>query len=129
MPSHEEHDPHVDWSRLGKKTRAQINAEAADEKAELGLTARRKRVVAYINSKQYLLKTPDVRSIREHLQLTQELFAARFHLSLRTIQQWEQQRATPDMPARILLKAIEQAPDVIAAAASAIEREESSLTH
>jgi hypothetical protein len=46
-----------------------------------------------------------------------------FHMSQRTIQQWEQRRAMPDLPARILLKAIEQAPDVIAEAASAVERD------
>jgi putative transcriptional regulator len=124
MPSsNEKNDPHIDWSRLGKKTRDQINAEAADEKGKLGLTGRRKRVVAHINGNQYEIQSPDVRAIREHLKLTQESFAARFNLSLRTVQQWEQRRATPDMPARILLKAIEQAPDVIAAAASAVERD------
>jgi DNA-binding transcriptional regulator YiaG len=124
MPSsNEKNDPHIDWSRFGKKTRDQINAEAAAEKAKLGLTGRRKRVVAHINGNQYEVKTPDVRAIRERLKLTQETFAARFHLSLRTVQQWEQRRATPDMPARILLKAIEQAPDVIAEAALAVERD------
>jgi hypothetical protein len=46
-----------------------------------------------------------------------------FPMSQRTIQQWEQRRAMPDLPARILLKAIEQAPDVIAEAASAVERD------
>lgn len=110
-------------SRFGKKTRDQINAEAAAEKAKLVLAGRRKRVVAHINGNQYEVKTPDVRAIRERLKLTQETFAARFHLSLRTVQQWEQRRATPDMPARILLKAIEQAPDVIAEAALAVERD------
>ena len=121
--SNKGNDPHIDWSKFGKKARKEINSEAAEEKAQLGFTGRRKRVVAHINGKQYEIQPPDVRAIREHLKLTQESFAARFNLSLRTVQQWEQRRATPDMPARILLKAIEQAPDVIAAAASAVERD------
>ncbi len=124
MPSsNEKNDPHIDWSRFGKKTRAQINAEAAEEKAKIGLIGSRKRLTAHVKGNRYEIQTPDVRAIRERLKLTQESFAARFNLSLRTVQQWEQRRATPDMPARILLKAIEQAPDVIAAAASAVERD------
>jgi putative transcriptional regulator len=121
--SNKDNDAHIDWSRFGKKTRARINAEAAQEKEKLGLIGSRKRLTAHVNGKRYELQIPDVRAIRERLNLTQETFAARFHLSLRTVQQWEQRRATPDMPARILLKAIEQAPDVIAEAASAVERE------
>lgn len=124
MPSsNENNDQHIDWSRFGKKTRAQINAEAAEEKAKIGLIGSRKRLTAHVKGNRYEIQTPDVRAIRERLKLTQESFAARFNLSLRTVQQWEQRRATPDMPARILLKAIEQAPDVIAAAASAVERD------
>jgi DNA-binding transcriptional regulator YiaG len=119
----DDNDPHIDRSRFGEKTRNQINAEAAEEKAKLGLVGSRKRLTAHVNGKSYGLQIPDVRTIRERMNLTQEAFAARFHLSLRTVQNWEQRRATPDMPAMILLKAIEQAPDVIARAASAVERE------
>jgi putative transcriptional regulator len=80
-------------------------------------------LTAYVNGKRYEIKAPDVRAIRQHLGLTQEAFAGRFHLSLRTVQQWEQRRAMPDVPARILLKAIQMAPDVIARAASEVQRE------
>jgi putative transcriptional regulator len=116
-------DPHTDWSRLGKKSRRQINAEAAAEKAKLGLVGSRKHLTAHVNGKRYEVEVPDVRAIREKLGLTQETFAGRFHLSLRTVQQWEQRRAVPDVPARILLKAIEIAPDVIARAACAVGRD------
>jgi len=119
--NNKENDPRIDWSLFGKQTREQINAEAAEEKAKLGWTGRRKRVVAFVNGKSYEISIPDVKAIRDHLGLTQEQFASRFHLSLRTVQQWEQRRAMPDLPARILLKAIEQAPDVIAKAAAAVE--------
>ncbi|MGP6156363.1 MAG: helix-turn-helix domain-containing protein [Vulcanimicrobiaceae bacterium] len=116
-------NPHVDWSRLGKKSRNQINAEAAEEKAKLGFSGKLERLVAHVDGKSYDVSIPDVRAIRERLGLTQEAFAARFLLSRRTVQQWEQRRATPDMPARILLRAIEQNPEAIAAAAASVERE------
>ena len=123
MQSRNDRDPHVDWSRLGKKTRVEVNAEAAEEKRRLGLTGRYKRFRAHIDGTVYEVTIPDVRAIRERLQLSQAQFAERFHLSQRTVQQWEQGRAMPDMPARILLKAIQRAPDVIAEAAAEVRRE------
>ena len=57
---------------------------------------------------------PDVRAIRERLGLSQAAFARRFGFSVRTVQQWEQGRAVPDRPARILLRVIERAPDTVA---------------
>jgi DNA-binding transcriptional regulator YiaG len=116
-------DSHADWSRIGKKSRAQVNAEAAEEKRRLSLSGRCKRFRAHIHGQAYDVAIPDVRSIREHLKLSQAEFAARFGLSARTVQQWEQHRAMPDMPARILLKAIQRAPDVVAAAAADVQRE------
>ena len=91
-------DPHADWSRLGKKSRRQINAEAAEEKAKLGLVGSNKHLTAHVNGKRYEVEVPDVRAIREKLGLTQETFAGRFHLR-------------------------EIAPDVIARAACAIGRD------
>ena len=115
-------DPHIDWSRFGKESQEQINAEAAEEKRSLGLTGVYKRFHAHVNGKVYDLSIPDVRAIREQLHLSQADFAKRFHLSMRTIQQWEQRRALPDMPARVLLKAIERAPEVIAEAAAEVAK-------
>ncbi len=115
-------DPHIDWSRFGKESQEQVNAEAAEEKRALGLTGVYKRLHAHVNGKVYDLSIPDVRAIREQLHLSQAEFAKRFHLSQRTIQQWEQRRALPDMPARILLKAIERAPEVIAEAAAEVAK-------
>jgi DNA-binding transcriptional regulator YiaG len=123
MPSPSDRDRHIDWSRFGKRSRAEINAEARAEKKRLGLTGRYKRFRAHINGNVYEVPIPDVRAIRERLKLSQAEFADRFHLSQRTIQQWEQHRAMPDMPARVLLKAIQRAPDVIAAAAAEVGRE------
>jgi DNA-binding transcriptional regulator YiaG len=116
-------DPHIDWSRFGKKSREQINAEAAEEKKRLGLTGKYERFQAHINGRAYDVPMPDVRSIRERLSLSQAEFAECFNLSQRTLQQWEQRRAMPDMPARVLLKVIQRAPGVVAEAAAEVQRE------
>lgn len=121
MPTND--DAHIDWSKLGKKPRAQINAEAAAEKRELGLSGRHSKFRAHVDGTVHDVPAPDVRAIRERLHLSQAEFARRFSLSARTVQQWEQRRAMPDIAARILLKAIERAPEIIAAAAADVRRD------
>jgi putative transcriptional regulator len=56
---------------------------------------------------------PDVRKLRQQLGMTQEAFAARFHLSVGTVRDWEQGRTLPDGPARVLLRVIERDPDSV----------------
>ncbi len=58
-------------------------------------------------------RVPDVRAIRRKLGLSQSEFAARFGFSVRTVQEWEQGRAVPDRPARILLRVIEKSPNAV----------------
>jgi putative transcriptional regulator len=55
----------------------------------------------------------DVKTIRHKLGLSQAEFAQQFGFSVRTVQQWEQGRAIPDRPARILLRVIETAPQAV----------------
>jgi putative transcriptional regulator len=62
---------------------------------------------------------PDVRAIRRKLGLSQSKFAAQFGFSVRTVQEWEQGRAVPDRPARILLRVIEKSPKAVERAVSA----------
>jgi putative transcriptional regulator len=116
-------DPHIDWARFGKETREEIEAEAGREKMRYGVAGPYTHFQAHINGRVYHLSVPEVRAIRERLGLTQAQFSERFHLSQRTVQQWEQRRAMPDMPARILLRAIELAPDVVARAAADVRRD------
>jgi putative transcriptional regulator len=61
----------------------------------------------------YTPPLPNVRRIREQMGLTQGEFAKRFGLSQRTVEQWEQGRALPDRPARILLAVIERDPRAV----------------
>ena len=56
-------------------------------------------------------RMPTVRALRKKLNLTQEEFAARFHLPLGTVRDWEQGAHRPDQAARVLLTVIEKDPD------------------
>jgi DNA-binding transcriptional regulator YiaG len=114
---------HVDRSRFGKRSRSETNAEARNEKKRLGLTGKYKRFLVHVGGITYEIPIPDVKSIRERMALSQSEFSERFQISKRTLQQWEQRRAVPDMPARILLKAIEDSPDIIAKAAAAVRKQ------
>ncbi|HEY8883885.1 MAG TPA: helix-turn-helix domain-containing protein [Chloroflexota bacterium] len=71
---------------------------------------------AALGPPRYVRVGPDVRLVRERLGLSQEAFAARYHLSLRTVQEWEQRRRVPEGPARVLLQVIEREPEAAARA-------------
>jgi putative transcriptional regulator len=45
-------------------------------------------------------RTPQAKVIRRALELTQEEFAARYHIPLGTVRDWEQGRTEPDQPTR-----------------------------
>ena len=51
-------------------------------------------------------RTPQVKIIRRALELTQEEFAARYHIPLGTLRDWEQGRTEPDQLTRAYLKLI-----------------------
>jgi putative transcriptional regulator len=61
-------------------------------------------------------RIPNVRALREKLNLTQEQFAARFHLPLGTVRDWEQGAHRPDKAAQVLLTVIARDPDGVARA-------------
>jgi putative transcriptional regulator len=56
---------------------------------------------------------PNVKAISRKVGMSQAEFAQHFGFSLRTVQQWEQQRSVPDRPARILPRVIETAPQAV----------------
>ena len=51
-------------------------------------------------------RVPRAKTLRRALGLTQEEFAARFHIPLGTLRAWEQGKAEPDQTARAYLTAI-----------------------
>ena len=56
-------------------------------------------------------KVPRVKTLRRALALTQEEFAARYHIPLGTVRDWEQGRSEPDQPARAYLTVIARDPE------------------
>ncbi len=61
-------------------------------------------------------RIPRVRTLRRALGLTQEEFAARYHIPLGTLRDWEQGRTEPDQPARAYLKVIASNPEEVSRA-------------
>jgi putative transcriptional regulator len=61
-------------------------------------------------------RVPRVKTLRRALGLTQEEFAARYHIPLGTLRDWEQGRTEPDQPARAYLKVIASDPDGVSRA-------------
>ena len=61
-------------------------------------------------------RIPTVRALRQKLKLTQEEFAARFHLPLGTVRDWEQGAHRPDKAAQVLLTVIAKDPEAVARA-------------
>jgi len=56
-------------------------------------------------------RVPRAKSLRRALGLTQEAFAARYHIPLGTLRDWEQGRTEPDQPTRAYLKVIARDPE------------------
>ena len=56
-------------------------------------------------------RVPRVKTLRRALGLTQEEFAARYHIPLGTLRDWEQGRCEPDQPARAYLTVIAHDPE------------------
>ena len=58
-------------------------------------------------------RVPRVKIIREALRLTQEEFAARYHIPIGTLRDWEQERKEPDQTARAYLRVVAREPEVV----------------
>jgi putative transcriptional regulator len=96
-----------DWSRADAMTEAEIHAAALADPDAQPLTPQRLAVMR---------RTPQVRIIRRVLGLSQEEFAARFHIPLGTLRDWEQGRKDPDTAARAYLRVIGHNPAAVAEA-------------
>jgi putative transcriptional regulator len=57
-----------------------------------------------------------VRTVRKRLGLSQAEFAARLHVPIGTLRDWEQSRRQPDAPALAYLRVIAREPDMVARA-------------
>lgn len=63
--------------------------------------------------RQDVSQAPDVRLIREKLDLSQNEFARLIKVSVRTLQNWEQGSRRPTGPAEVLLELVAKAPDSV----------------
>ncbi|MGY3452198.1 helix-turn-helix domain-containing protein [Bradyrhizobium sp. USDA 4353] len=94
----------TDWARLdGMSEEALTAAALADPDAQP------------LSSEQLARMRPvsRVKVLRQRLGMTQVEFSHAFHLPITTLRDWEQQRSTPDAPARALLLAIERDPEMM----------------
>jgi putative transcriptional regulator len=63
----------------------------------------------------YVIHEPvDVRRVRARTKLTRKLFASRYGLDTRTVEQWEQGRRKPDKSSETYLRLIENEPEKMA---------------
>jgi putative transcriptional regulator len=91
------HEEVINKRPLRPMTDAEVHAAALSDPDAQPLTA---------EQLAHMKPTPRAKIIRRALQLTQEEFAARYHIPLGTLRDWEQGRAQPDQPARAYLRAI-----------------------
>ena len=93
-----------DWSRADAMAEAEIHAAALSDPDAQPLTA---------EDFKRMKRTPRVKIIRRALRLSQEEFAARFHIPLGTLRDWEQGRKVPDAAARAYLVVIGRNPEAV----------------
>jgi putative transcriptional regulator len=64
-------------------------------------------------SRTFRFKEPKVAAVRRQYELSQQEFAAMLGISVRTLQNWEQGRRSPQGPARVLLRVAAKHPDAV----------------
>ena len=98
-----------DWSRFDAMTEAERHAAALSDPDAKPLTP---------EDLKRMKRTPQVKIIRRALRLSQEDFAARFHIPIGTLRDWEQGRKDPDAAARAYLIVIGRIPEAVRQALS-----------
>jgi len=93
-----------DWSRFDAMTEEECQAAALRDPEAQPITP---------ENEGRLKRTPQVKIIRRALGLSQEEFAARFHIPLGTLRDWEQSRKEPDAAARAYLTVIARNPQAV----------------
>ena len=97
-------EPKTDWSGFDAMTEAERHAAAMADPDARPMTdaewARARRV-------------PQVKVIRRAFKLSQEEFAADFHIPIDTLRDWEEGRFEPDATARAYLHVIASEPEMV----------------
>src|SRR5579872_3762337 len=92
----------TDWNRLRAMTDEEVTAAAMSDPDARPLPPEQRRTAR---------RVPRTKTLRRALSLTQEEFAARYHIPLGTLRDWEQGRCEPDQPARAYLTVIAHDPE------------------
>ena len=95
-------DDKTDWAQLRAMTDEEVTAAALSDPDALPKTAKELRSAR---------RVPRAKTLRRALALTQEEFAARYHIPIGTLRDWEQGRCEPDQPARAYLTVIAHDPE------------------
>ncbi len=61
----------------------------------------------------YEINPPEIKSVREKLNVSQNEFALMIGVSVRTLQNWEQGRRQPEGPAKALLRVASKNPSAV----------------
>lgn len=106
-----------DWSHADATTEAEVDAQIA---ADANTAPEMENADGWTVVRN--VPVPDVKAIRGKLKTSQRKFAADFGFSARTVQQWEQRRATPEPHTRVFLEVIREHPDMVRAVARAMTK-------
>ena len=94
----------TDWSRFDAMTTAERHQAALNDPDARPLTE---------EDLSRMKRTPQAKIIRRALGLSQEEFAARYHIPVGTLRDWEEGRLEPDQPARAYLTVIARDPEAV----------------
>ncbi len=94
----------TDWARLNAMTDEEVHAAALADPDAQPLTDERL---------DKMVRVPRTKTLRRALGLSQEEFAARYHIPVGTLRDWEQGRFEPDAAARAYLAVIAREPEIV----------------
>jgi putative transcriptional regulator len=94
----------IDWTRFDAMTEEERHAAALRDPDAQPLTP---------DDLKRMKPTPRAKLIRRALGITQEEFAARYHIPLGTLRDWEQGAKQPDQAARAYLTVIAREPETV----------------
>ena len=93
-----------DWSAVDALTDEQIHAAAVADPDARPITEA---------DLEHMPPVPRIVTIRRALKLSQDEFAARYHIPVGTLRDWEQGRKEPDAAARAFLRVIASEPELV----------------
>ena len=103
----------TDWTRFDAMTEAEKHAAAVSDPDARPLTEA---------DMTRMKRTPRAKIIRRALGLSQEDFAARYHIPIGTLRDWEQGRVEPDQAAQAYLTVIAREPASVRRALNSARR-------